>query len=170
MTTGNRTPWRRSPARITAIILGAAASVAVAIAIWSVGRHHTPAYTTGLFGAHGAQAVDLKARLGSALWCLALIQLLLGLWMYGRLPGAATAPHRVRTGHRLVGLVAFLLSVPIAYHCVLTYGVETTNARVAVEALREKLSDRGIVFALARVTQDLCDDLDAYGLTAARRS
>lgn len=135
MTTGNRTPWRRSPARLTAIILGAAVPVAVTIAIWSVGRHHTPEYTTGLFGAHGAQAVDLKARLGSALWCLALIQLLLGLWMYGRLPGATTAPHRVRTGHRLVGLVAFLLSVPIAYHCVLTYGVETTNARVAVHSI-----------------------------------
>ncbi|MGW5342585.1 SulP family inorganic anion transporter [Streptomyces sp. NPDC004050] len=37
----------------------------------------------------------------------------------------------------------------------------------AVEALRAELTDRGIVFALARVKQDLRDPLDAYGLTAS---
>ncbi len=35
----------------------------------------------------------------------------------------------------------------------------------AVDALRGELTRRGIVFALARVKQDLHDDLDAYGLT-----
>ncbi len=35
----------------------------------------------------------------------------------------------------------------------------------AVDALRLELTRRGIVFALARVKQDLMDDLDAYGLT-----
>lgn len=37
----------------------------------------------------------------------------------------------------------------------------------AVESLREELGRRGIVFALARVKQELRDDLDAYGLTEA---
>ncbi|MEV6394719.1 sulfate permease [Streptomyces sp. NPDC051907] len=35
----------------------------------------------------------------------------------------------------------------------------------SVEELRRRLHERGIVFALARVKQDLRDDLDAYGLT-----
>ncbi|GGW08585.1 hypothetical protein GCM10010230_55770 [Streptomyces narbonensis] len=35
----------------------------------------------------------------------------------------------------------------------------------SVDGLRRELSGRGIVFALARVKQDLLDDLDAYGLT-----
>ncbi|GHG21369.1 SulP family inorganic anion transporter [Streptomyces zaomyceticus] len=35
----------------------------------------------------------------------------------------------------------------------------------SVDELRRELSGRGIVFALARVKQDLLDDLDAYGLT-----
>jgi SulP family sulfate permease len=35
----------------------------------------------------------------------------------------------------------------------------------ALEALRRELDRRGIVFALARVKQDLLDDLDAFGLT-----
>ena len=37
----------------------------------------------------------------------------------------------------------------------------------ALEALRAELTGRGVVFALARVKQDLRDALDAYGLTAA---
>ncbi|WP_395298095.1 SulP family inorganic anion transporter [Kitasatospora hibisci] len=37
----------------------------------------------------------------------------------------------------------------------------------SVDALRRELADRGIVFALARVKQDLLDDLDAYGLTGS---
>lgn len=37
----------------------------------------------------------------------------------------------------------------------------------AVDALRLELTGRGIVFALARVKQDLMDDLDAYGLAEA---
>jgi high affinity sulfate transporter 1 len=37
----------------------------------------------------------------------------------------------------------------------------------AVDALRQELEHRGIVFALARVKQDLRDDLDAFGLTKA---
>jgi high affinity sulfate transporter 1 len=35
----------------------------------------------------------------------------------------------------------------------------------AVDELRRELAGRGIVFALARVKQDLLDDLEAYGLT-----
>ena len=37
----------------------------------------------------------------------------------------------------------------------------------ALEELRAELTGRGVVFALARVKQDLLDALDAYGLTAA---
>ncbi|MFC8450669.1 SulP family inorganic anion transporter [Kitasatospora sp. NPDC057223] len=37
----------------------------------------------------------------------------------------------------------------------------------SVEALRAELSGRGVVFALARVKQDLRGELDAYGLTAS---
>ncbi|GHI85977.1 SulP family inorganic anion transporter [Streptomyces xanthophaeus] len=41
------------------------------------------------------------------------------------------------------------------------------TAMDAVDALRQELEHRGIVFALARVKQDLREDLDAYGLTAS---
>lgn len=133
--TGHRAPRRYSPGRAAIIALSAAAPVAVSVTIWVTGRHHSPQYMTGLFGAHGAAAVTLKARLASVLFGLALVQLLLALWMYGRLPVLAAAPRRVRTSHRVVGWAAFLLSVPIAYHCVRTYGVETTSTRVFLHSV-----------------------------------
>ncbi|MGW1412328.1 DUF6529 family protein [Streptomyces sp. NPDC002403] len=43
-----------------------------------------------LFGVQGHVVILLKAQLGSALLGPALIQLLLALWMYGRLPGGST--------------------------------------------------------------------------------
>ncbi len=62
---------------------------------------------------------------------LAVIQLLLALWMYGRLPGLRAAPHPVGTEHRLIGMFAFLFSVPIAQQCIIAYDVGLTGLREA---------------------------------------
>lgn len=129
-TTGPR--GRRAwPAALATLVLG----VAVFLAIFAVGRAVTPDYTTGLFGQHLEDAVRLKAQMGTALLGLALIQLALGLWMYGRLPGLARASRRVRISHRVIGALAFLLSVPIAVHCISTYGIELTPTRAAVHSI-----------------------------------
>jgi hypothetical protein len=37
--------------------------------------------------------------------------------------------------HRIDGLLAFLLSLPIAYHCITAYGVRLTTTRVAVHSI-----------------------------------
>jgi MFS superfamily sulfate permease-like transporter len=42
-----------------------------------------------------------------------------------------------------------------------------STALDAVEALRREVTDRGVVFALARVKRDLLDQLQAFGLAAA---
>jgi hypothetical protein len=109
--------------------------VAVVVGLYWYGRAHTPDYASSLFGQSGNDAKRLKAQLGSALLCLALIQLFLALWMYGRLPVLRAAPHRVHTAHRVIGLVAFLLSLPIAWHCISAYGVRLTDTRRALHSL-----------------------------------
>lgn len=133
MTQGSTGPRSRRawPAAVAALVLGAA----VFTVIFAVGRAVTPDYTTGLFGQHLEDAVSLKSKLGTALLALALIQFALALWMYGRLPGVARAPRRVRTSHRVIGALAFLLSVPIAVHCITTYGIELTPMRAAVHSI-----------------------------------
>ncbi|TWD27249.1 hypothetical protein FB570_102424 [Streptomyces sp. T12] len=109
--------------------------VAVGLGIWFVGQGLTPDPNSSLFGARYDDAMELKARLGSALLGLALVQLLLAAWMYGLLPGSKPAPRAVPLAHRVTGLLAFLLSVPIAYQCLSAYGVETTSPRVVIHSV-----------------------------------
>ncbi|MFJ9867574.1 DUF6529 family protein [Streptomyces sp. NPDC101165] len=132
--TGHTGAQKRRPRTVT-VILAALLPVAVTVGVCVFGRTHTPDYTKGLFGQHGVGVIDLKARLGCALMALAIVQLLLGLWMYRRLPGAGAAPHQVQPTHRLIGLLAFLLSLPIAYQCITAYGVAFTSSRVAVHSI-----------------------------------
>lgn len=72
--------------------------------------------------------------MGTALLGLALIQTGLALWMYGRVPGIRSAPRSVPLGHRLLGFLILLVSLPIAYHCLETYGIETASPRVAIHS------------------------------------
>lgn len=121
--------------RAAAVAFGVLVPIAVGVGIYLAGRDITPDYATGLYGEHGSAATTLKARLGSALLCLALIQLGLAVLMYGRLPGVRPAPRPVRLTHRALGFAAFLFSLPIAYHCLATYGVETSGPRVVIHSV-----------------------------------
>jgi Family of unknown function (DUF6529) len=119
-------------ARRIVLILVAAAVVTAALAVFGV--EHTPDYTFSLFGT-GVGAISLKSKVATAVLGLALVQLLLALWMYGRIPGTGAAPQPVRRTHRIVGIVLFLLTLPVAVHCMFAYGVQTTSARVTVHSL-----------------------------------
>jgi hypothetical protein len=115
----------------------AAAGLALVVtaALYAFGRIHTPDYASSLFGRRGNDANLLKAQVGAVLLALAVYQLVLALWMYRRLPGASAAPRPVPLAHRIGGAVLFALSLPIAYHCITAYGVQTHSARVAVHSL-----------------------------------
>jgi Family of unknown function (DUF6529) len=117
------------------IAVPAVVGVAVAAGLYVFGTQHAPDYNTSLFGESAADTLPLKSWLGTALLGLAGLQLLLALWMYGRVPRLPRA-RAVAGGHRLVGLSALVLSLPIAYHCAFAYGVQThIDARIAVHSL-----------------------------------
>jgi hypothetical protein len=124
---------RRSvAARLAGVGLLAAA---VTGALYAAGRLHTPNYTFSLFGQTGLAAVMLKSLLASVVLGLAGLQVLLALWIYRKLPLAGSPPRPVRPAHRITGFALFALTVPIAVHCLLAYGVQLTDARVAVHSL-----------------------------------
>ncbi|MFJ2030644.1 DUF6529 family protein [Streptosporangium sp. NPDC087985] len=125
-------PPRPAGLRLTA---AAALALAVTVALYAFGRIHAPDYASSLFGLRGNDANLLKAQVGTALLGLALYQLILALWMYRRLPGAGAAPRPVPLAHRIGGAVLFALSLPIAYHCITAYGVQTHSTRVALHSL-----------------------------------
>jgi hypothetical protein len=124
-------------AAVTGAIVVAVAA-AVTAAVYLVADHHTPDYATSLFGQTGQDGVRLKAQLATGLLALALVQLGLALWMYRRLPGLSRSdrtPRAVSRTHRLVGIAAFALSIPITVHCILTYGIEMSTSRTAAHSI-----------------------------------
>jgi Family of unknown function (DUF6529) len=110
-------------------------ALAVAGGIYVFGTTHTPDYSgTGLFGRTAVGTLSLKSWLATAALALALFQLATALWMYRKLPGAPRPPRRIGLVHRLSGVTVVLVTVPVAYHCMFAYGVQTFDARVAVHS------------------------------------
>jgi Family of unknown function (DUF6529) len=108
------TAARRSVAwRLAAIGL---AGAAVTGALYAAGRLHTPNYTFSLFGKTGLAAITLKSLLASVVLGLAVVQVLLALWLYRKLPLAGSPPRPVRPAHRILGFALFAVTVPIAVH------------------------------------------------------
>jgi uncharacterized protein DUF6529 len=117
---------RAAPRGTTALLGAALVGAAVAIALGVYGREHTPAgqalFTLGFSG-----TLNMKAWLATIVVSLAVVQVLLALWLYGKFGRAA--PKWVGPTHRLVGLSAFIISLPIAYHCLWSLGFETHTSQ-----------------------------------------
>lgn len=112
------------------LLLGAA----VAVALGVYGKEHTPAgrpiFTLGFSG-----VLQLKAWLSTITLVLVVVQVLSAMWMWGRLPGAGSAPGWVGPIHRWSGSIAFVVSLPVAFHCLWALGFGTTPARVVVHSI-----------------------------------
>jgi hypothetical protein len=64
----------------------------------------------------------------------AIVQLASALWLYGRLP-LPDAPPWLGSLHRISGRLAFLASLPVAYHCLYQLAFQDTDTRVLVHSL-----------------------------------
>ena len=113
-------------------MLLAGAVVAVSLGVYA--KVHTPSgrplFTLGLSG-----MLQMKVWLSTAAVVLLLVQLVSALWMWGRLPAAGPAPGWLPQLHRWSGTIAFVLTVPVAFHCLWALGFGTTNARVVVHSV-----------------------------------
>jgi hypothetical protein len=119
-------------AGLVVAILVAGATVTAALTLF--GTLHAPNYSFGLLGSP-ADAFTTKSTIATGVFGLGLLQILLAVWMYGRLPGSKMAPTLVRPFHRVIGIVLFLATLPVAIHCMFAYGVQVTSARVTVHSL-----------------------------------
>jgi plastocyanin len=105
--------------------------VALGLYVWA--KNLTPDYSTSLFGQTAADTLPLKSWLGTALLALAVLQVTTALWLYGKL--GRSQPRRLGIVHRLTGVAAILVSLPIAYHCMYAYGFRSFDARTAVHSI-----------------------------------
>lgn len=127
---------RPGPARPAArLALPVGAGVAVALAIYVIGTRLSPDHAISWFGRQAPNTNSLKSWIATAVLAGALLQLALALWIYGRLPSTRPAPAPVGRVHRLVGVLVILASLPVAYHCMRAYGVQTLTTRIAVHSL-----------------------------------
>jgi hypothetical protein len=95
----------------------------------------TSSYSTvGLFGQTGVGVLSLKSLLATIALGLAVVQVGLALWLYQKLPFAGRAPKRIGITHRTVGVVAVLVTLPVAFHCAIAYGVQVTSLRVGIHS------------------------------------
>jgi hypothetical protein len=118
-----------SPNRSTLTLVAAAtAGGAVAVALGAYGRVHDPtARPIADFGF--PSMIDMKVWFASAAFVLVLAQLTSALWMYGRLPGRPRPPRALGMIHRWTGTAAFVVSLPVAYHCLWAVGFAETGTR-----------------------------------------
>jgi hypothetical protein len=123
-----------TPAGNGALLGAAAAGAAVALALGLYGHRHVPtgeAVTTlGL-----PSMLAMKIVLASVAAALVPVQVGSALWLWGRLPRAGRAPAWVAPLHRWSGTVAFVLTLPVAYHCIWSLGLRLDEPRVLVHGL-----------------------------------
>jgi hypothetical protein len=120
----------RQPSSRLALAAGIGAAIAVALGVY--GRVHTPSQRlTFSFGL--SSVIAMKVWLATIVLAFAIVQVISALWVYGKLPWRA--PAWAGTAHRLSGRIAFLVSLPVAYHCLWSLGFQATNARVLVHSI-----------------------------------
>jgi hypothetical protein len=123
-----------TPPRAVRPILGVLlAGAAVSVALGVYGNLHTPrGVAINVAGFSGP--LQVKVWLTSAVFTLAIVQLLSALAMYGKVPGFHAGDGTARL-HRWSGRLAFLLSVPVAMHCLYALGFQHYDTRVIAHSL-----------------------------------
>jgi hypothetical protein len=122
------------PKSAKAFLAFAAAGAAVSVGLGVYGREHTPA-GRGIFTLGFPAVINMKAWLTTFAMALVLLQLWSALRMYGRLAWPRTTPRWLPFAHRWSGTAAFVLTLPVAYHCLWSLGFQTVDARRLVHSL-----------------------------------
>jgi len=123
------------PGAPTKLIGVALAGAAVSLALGVYGRSHDPAYTSILGdGLFFSATLNMKVWLATIVVALAVFQLATALRIFGRL-GSGEALPRVHWAHRISGTLAFLISLPVVYHCLWALGFQDTTTRVLIHSL-----------------------------------
>jgi mono/diheme cytochrome c family protein len=112
----------------------AAPLVAFALGALTAGllADHDPR-SKGYFRLFFEDPIHLKAAFATAVVVLACFQLFTAAWIFRKLPWPR--PAWVNPVHRWSGRLAFLLTLPIAYHCIFKLGFQDPSTRVLAHSL-----------------------------------
>ena len=120
--------------RPAALAVPFAAGAATALALGVYAAAHEPTgrdfVVTGF-----ATASGWKSAFASVAMVLFVMQVSLGLRITGRAGPRRPPPAWTVELHRLIGTVAFGITIPVAFHCIWTLGYQSSDSRVAVHSL-----------------------------------
>jgi mono/diheme cytochrome c family protein len=89
--------------------------------------------STGYFRLFFEDPVHLKAGFATGAAVLACVQLFTAGWMFRVYPWSK--PDWINPVHRWSGRIAFILILPVAYHCIFKLGFQDPDARVLAHSL-----------------------------------
>ena len=87
----------------------------------------------GWFDLFFSDTIHMKAGLASGAATLGLVQIFTAAWIFRKLPWPK--PAWVNPLHRWSGRLAFVLTLPVAYHCIFKLGFQSGDERVLVHSL-----------------------------------
>jgi hypothetical protein len=120
---------KRNAALLVPLAIGAAVSLTLGV----YGQvHEGTGIAVNVAGFSSPLTVKVWLTTGAAM--LAVVQLFTALVMWGKLP-AIPAGKPISVLHRWSGRVAFLLTVPVAVHCLYALGFQSYDTRVLLHSL-----------------------------------
>ena len=108
------------------IILLVGALVSLLFGVYASVHDPTGETTIALFFSN---TVGMKVWLTTAALVFAALQVLTALRLYDKVKIPKTFPKWLPDAHRLFGTLAFLLSLPVAFHCLWSFGFESTSSQ-----------------------------------------
>jgi hypothetical protein len=89
--------------------------------------------SSGYFDLVFSDPIHMKAWLATAAAAFALFQLFTAAWIFRKLPWSK--PAWVNPAHRWSGRLAFVATLPVAYHCIFKLGYQDATTRVMWHSL-----------------------------------
>jgi hypothetical protein len=117
----------------TRLLLAGTVGALVALSLGLYGSIHDPASDLSITLGF-ASTMSMKVWLSSLALLFALVQAGSALWLYGRLP-LDDPPAWLGGLHRISGRLAFLVSLPVAYHCLYQLAFQDTTSRVLLHSM-----------------------------------
>jgi ABC-type uncharacterized transport system permease subunit len=115
------------------VLLPLTVGALVALTVGVIAKTQQDTSPSGYFELFFSDPIHVKAWFATAAGVLAFAQLFTAVWMFQRLP-LERSP-RVNFVHRWTGRLAFLFTLPVAYHCVFKVGFQTGDDRALVHSL-----------------------------------